>query len=267
MKLINSRILILAIGAFLFMGTLLGQEEYQKKRGERPNRQNSERILDKMSEDLDLSDEQKTEIKEILKSQKESRKEEEKESREEVQAEILEVLNPEQITAYNAQKAEREEQRAKKKEAQEAVKDFKEKNIEPFILQKRLELESILTEEDKASLVELRASQTEKNIKGNRKGQKRDRQRFSKEDRETLMFIAEKYEENISRFQGEIEGRQESWNSEIKAIREAYKWEEEGVNEEKESRLSKMEERKGKQERKGKKGVGKDVRFLLMDIE
>jgi len=267
MKLVNSKILIVGIGAFLLMGTLFGQREIHNKRGDRPNRQNSERMLEKMSEELELSDEQKTEIKEILKSQKETKKEDRKAAREEVQAEILEVLTPEQAEAYNALKAEREERNAKRKEAHEAIKAFKEKNVEPFILQKRLELESILTEEEKASLATIRESKSgSKKVKGNRKGQKSSRQRLSKDDREVLQSISKKYAEDIDRLQGEIEGRQESWKKEIQAIRDAYKWEE-GVDKKNDKREGKRDGRKEKHEKKGKKGLGKDARFLLMDIE
>ncbi|MFT6809213.1 MAG: hypothetical protein ACJA01_002445 [Saprospiraceae bacterium] len=273
MKILNSRVLIIGIGVLLIGGSLLGQEEYQKRRGDRSTRMKVGNSVEKMSEALNLTAEQEAEIKGIMKSSKMDRKEQQQVDRTQVETQILEVLTTEQQVAFNELKAQREERLANRKEARTAIMEFREKSIEPFIHQKRVELESVLTEEEKSSLDRIRSLKSDIDIRGdrNRKGRNADRQRLSKEDRKVLKEISEKHVEDIDRLQRQIEENQASWNKEIQAIREAYQMQDDGMQddgmqEEGIKREAKREERKGKQARNGEKGKGKNIRFLLMDI-
>ena len=267
MKLLKIKVLIIGIGVMLIASSMFGQEEDHTRRRDRAAQMKMDHVSKKMTEDLNLSDEQEAEIKEILKAFRKERRTIQTVEKSKVDAEIREVLNSEQQATFEKMKVEREERLTKRKEGQTAIKEFREQNIAPFILQKRTELEALLSNEEKAGLEKIRSSKPETNMKGNRirKGKNGKRQRISKEDRTLLKEISEKYATDIDRLQEEIEEKQAVWNKEIQSIKDAYRSKEEGKQKENDKRNTKREERT--ERKRGSREKGKDIRFLLMDVK
>ena len=261
MRVVKSIVLI--IGALILTAPLMGQEN---------KRMRGDNNLRHMSQELDLSDEQKAKVKEIMKSSRKNFKEEQKASKEEMEARVIEILSPEQLTRFNELKAKKEEKNTKRKEAHAAIKEFRDKNIEPYTLAKRMELEEILSIEDKATLNQIRASMPSDIVEGERKrrGRQNKEHRMSKENRESLKAINKKYADDIEVLQDDIKSKQETWNKELRSIRDTYNLNgEEGIQGEREKAGRERKQRSGKKKgrKSGENENMKNARFLLMPVD
>ncbi|MCB0579528.1 MAG: T9SS type A sorting domain-containing protein [Phaeodactylibacter sp.] len=150
--------------------------------------------------------------------------------------ELDKVLTQEQLDKIEAMKAERY---ARHKERMENVdreglhqemKAYRDKNIQPVMLQQRGKLEEKISAEDKAKIAELRTQfeanhQEKKQLRQNPEHSREDFKALresNKEEHEALKALVEKYSEDIEALMEEVKEEREQWHQDMRAIHEKY---------------------------------------------
>ncbi len=228
-------------------------------------------LVDMVMDDLELTEEQQQQLAELRKKLKEERKALKEEihanediSREEMHkkmmgqreaqfAQVMNILNEEQQAILKAKKEEVEAEmkqrrvrmkkhRAEMKDLRSEMKTYKEANIQPKVAAQRAKLETVLSEEDKATIAELRPVFKELKQRHERRfgGKQAPKERPSKEEieerkaehkakmetlkphKETLKALAEKYDADIEKLYTALDADHELWKKEMKAIHKKY---------------------------------------------
>lgn len=209
--------------------------------------------LEQLAEELNITEEQKTQLKAMHEAQMEKMKalrEQEFESRE-ARHEAMKALREEQKTAMEniltaAQlqkletlKAEREEKRAAhRKERMEdhkamraEMKAYHETEVLPVLTEQRAKLETKLSAEDKATIAGLRAKMEAHKAarEAAEPGERHKRPELSeaqraafKADREALKALVEKYDADITALLDEVKTEREGWHDDMREIGEKY---------------------------------------------
>jgi hypothetical protein len=214
---------------------------------------------------------------------------------------VLDILNPEQQAILKAKKEEMEAKRlerrenrgthrAEMKKMHEEIKAYKEQNVLPTLAVQRGKLEQVLSDEDKATIAELRPifaevkEQREANMKNRKERKERptpemhekmkaERKAAKEKMRphvEVLQALVEKYDADIERLHQELETEHKTWKEDIKAINEKHK--PANMEEGERMRRGKMHPRhENHRKMRGEKGEGKEhfdrkrIHFLLME--
>ncbi len=285
----------------LFAVLLIAGNTFAQRQGEHHHKPPHHKMLSQ----LDLTDEQKAELETKIKALREEMKsqkgtdmshEEKMEFRHQMvqrQKAIIEsVLTEEQLAKAEAMKAEREGKReehmAKRKEMKEKMKPmfeemkaYKEANVEPFILEKRLQLEREMKRKDRKEVDKLRESLLEikskmkdkfeerkekhaemkkgkgkewhgkgrKGHHGKGKGMHMVMKKWSEENPEQFekaVELSEKYAEEIDAQMNAIKEMKPEWDKEMGEIKSKYINEEDFEND--------FKGKHGKKHHKGKKG-------------
>lgn len=220
----------LIIALFIFNLSVFAQERKGKGGGEN--------IAD-FKDELGLSDEQLEKIKavntEYFPKIREARKAE-PQDKEAVKALVRErkskieaLLTPEQASKWKEilQKKRAEKQNP---ELKRALRDYRQKNIKPVMLKKRIRLEDQLSAEEKESIAEVRAKmhafkKSMKKAHSESADNSELRQRgaeIKKEALNTLKPIADKHKETIEIILSEVEPLQKTWKEDMDSIRSSF---------------------------------------------
>lgn len=261
----------------------------QRLRGERDHRPPR---LEQMQEELQLSDDQLQQIETIqdryrekIRALREQMEEDPAEYREAVRellesqrAEIEQVLTEDQQAILEekrkAAESVREERRAAKEQMHQKLKTYHEENILPVLKEQRAKLESQISNEDKATIAELRAEQQKmrdlrkaaKDDPANREAMA-DLRTQNREQMEQLKPLVEKYEEEIEGLFTEILDERQQWREDLKQLHEEFRPE---TREDRQARTSRRRdrfERGNKPHHKGPEleGMMGKIHFLLLD--
>ncbi len=247
-----------------------------------------ERIVEHLSTELDLTDEQKTQLEAIVENYKpqvealrtqvfdtrEAKIAAHKALRKTIREEIEAVLTNEQLEELEALKAERGRRKNIDRQGlKTALKAYHKENIKPVLLTQRAKLEVILSEEDKATIAELRTffkakKQAMMQQRANGDRPRRDREVRSERpaEVETLKGLVEKYKEDIKSLMEEIEDQRKQWQEDRKVIREQFVEEiEDEDTEEIQDAERGRRHRARHQERRAMGPLPKAAHFLLLD--
>lgn len=267
-------------------------------------------LTDELKTELQLTDEQVTQLEALrtnTEAQAKALRETDFESPEdrrasmrqlhqETKAAVADILTTEQLARMRNM---RDERRAERREAHQntdhkalraELREYRKTNIHPVMQAQRQKLEESLTDEDKASLEEMRITLREarqeakaerqerrremkKQAEGEDMRQERGRRRGHQgqhaqrgkqwkagheEEFPLLEGLAEKYDTEITELLAEIADQQEQWKADQKAIHEKYRPEERPERRQ-EQRADRREARQEKQAQRQK------IKFLLMD--
>lgn len=254
--------------------------------------------MDKMTEELSLTPEQKTKIEELnnqfkeqikpLRSDKDANAEAIAKLRKEHKAKIDAVL-----TADQKQKREslHEKHKLKREEMRNEIEAYKTKNIAPVLKAKRIELESELSDAEKKIIAEQRAKmrgreeltkETKSELKeAKKRGDELDPNNFAElkkqnkaaknEMKEALQPIAKNHEKTLANIKESLAPNQLVWEKDLAAIKAKYpevghKGDKNGLHD-KGSKSGKKEGAK-KEDRKASKQERVNhnmIHFLLLD--
>lgn len=205
---------------------------------ERKGKGGGENIAD-FKDELGLSDEQLEKIKaintEYFPKIREARKAEPQDKEvlkkfvKERKSKIEAILTPEQASKWR-EILEKKRTGRKNPELKRAIHDYRQKNIKPVMLEKRIRLEVQLSAEEKESIAEVRAK-----IHAFKKGMKKAhsesadkselRQRgaeVKKEALNTLKPIADRHKKTIEIILSEIGPLQKTWMEDMDSIRSSF---------------------------------------------
>ena len=252
-------------------------------------------MLEHLKTELELSEEQLTQLEKLkteIKEQRVALKEQEFENpedrrasvralMEDTKAKVDAILTDEQKELLQEKrKAQHERMKAKmdkvdKEGLHQELKNYHETNIKPVILEQRVKLESAISDDDKATLESIRSVLSDlpkPDFKGRRhkhrlkgEGMKQERPELTdeqKEARASLKELTEKYGENIEALLAELQPQQEEWKKATREIAKSYLPEREHDGE-----FHKRDKR-NHTKREGLKGKIKGMhqaRFLLLD--
>lgn len=233
-----------AMTLLVFAATLtvtFAQRGPEGRRGPRPMAPN----LELLQTQLDLSDQQVTDLKTLFdktKSQLQALREQSfdsDEARREAAREILEeqksgmenILTVEQLETLRSQRSEvrdrkgtRTREPRRNDELRAAVDAYRTENMEPVLRAQRAKLEEIISESDKELIAELRAQRPEENerpARGQRPTEEQKAERKANMDQ--IKVLLETYWPDIKDLMEEIKPQAEQWKSDMKAIHEQYK--------------------------------------------
>ncbi|PHN04879.1 T9SS type A sorting domain-containing protein [Flavilitoribacter nigricans] len=209
--------------------------------------------LERFAEELEITDEQKAELKALHETQREEAKalmEKEYETREarwEAMKALREshkdamdaILTEAQLAKLETLKAEAKAQReARHEERMENVKamrgemkTYRETEIEPVLRAQRTKLEEELSAEDKATIAAIRAKHPTKredrpDFKAGERGKRpelTDEQKAEmRADREKIKALVEKYDSEITSLLDEIKDDREEWKEDMQEIGKKY---------------------------------------------
>jgi len=274
----NNSKLIIGLIVFFFFGMIINAQDSQNvsKEGKKWKIEKKHKRLEKLSEELELDDNQKKEIKELYKIARESRKadrrsqrnnhsklsEEErasykvsmKQAINQLNSEIMTILNEEQRLKYENIIEEQEENMKEREIKIEKLRTYREENIKPVLLEQRLKLENEISLEDKALIADLRSRLNPRSLK--RKIRKRNRgfkkhSKMTQEDREAIKSLVERYKKDIDVLHEEIADKKVEWESYMKSLRP-----------------KKVDDNRNERREKGKlkNSTRRFASFLLMDI-
>lgn len=242
--------------------------------------------VDHLITTLELSDEQADQIKEIFDTYKAERtSENRKEQREALDAEIAEVLSEGQLAKFEELKSKGKRKFKGRKGKQKRGKAEKDEEVVAKLLEMRAELEEQLSEDEKATLSEVReniagikATLIEKKdgfkdlSKEEKKALREELKPFTEEikaEHVKVKEIAEKYKEDIKAIFEDNKAFFEEKKAERKAEKEIKKEEwKENQDETEKPKGRKAKRGKGQKadkEGKGRRGFSKGVHFLLLD--
>ncbi len=201
---------------------------------------------DVMLEKLSLSAEQKEKIRQIDAEYKEKisreihatskQSDEVQKLRKEKHEKVKEVLTPEQLKKLEElKKASRENAKAMREE----LRKYRKERIEPVLKQKRMEFESALTEEEKATIkqcrdrmkelkdgrkedMENRKAEHKKMTPEERKLMQENRKKVRTENQEALRPILRAHRDKLDQIEQDMEPLREEWKKDMQAIREKY---------------------------------------------
>ncbi|MTB53670.1 Spy/CpxP family protein refolding chaperone [Lewinella sp. W8] len=243
---------------------------------------------------LDLTEEQKTEIKairEAAKAKAQALRPAEGEApdrealraiKEETQTAMMKVLTAEQRAQLETQRAARKEawEQVDKKAMRAELKEHREEEVMPVLRAARAQLDAFIDAEDKVTIDRLRevfadrAGKKAMHPRGGHRapaqGEKAEARREKmeawraehEEDIATLKALTEKYREDISRIRERLAPQMKTWGEEKRAIVNEYLPEELQRGEKPRRTRENAREKKGKtRERRGGKGA---AGFLLM---
>jgi chromosome segregation ATPase len=247
MQKIKMKILMLSILVLGLTSITLAQKPHHAK---------AHNNLESLSEELNLTEGQIEQLKEI----KEAHRNSMKSAKEKMKSDLESVLTDEQNAKLKKLK---EEKRAERKALHNEMKAYRKENIRPVMLEQRKKLENYLSEEDKEEIAALRAERKAhyremKSQRGDMKGE-RERPNFSEEKKEKMKAqkervrkLVEKYDSDITQLLEEIDGEKKKWKEDMKEIRE--------------ERIEKSDisDKKVKHKMHRAKGMNKG-HFLLMD--
>ena len=266
---------------FLFTFSLLAQAAPEKERM-------SKGPID-FSSQMELSEEQEVKMKQILDANrtaikeifrnsdldKEQKKSAKTSQEQKMKSQLAEFLNEDQLSKFEEMQSQRKERRLMKrlefrertkekykereslrKERKElmakkkkAIKEYREKNVDPTLLEQRKKLEAKLSEEDKQKIDEIRVKkqkavakrklkqeerkkefkalkeERKEKMKTEFKARKEERKEKMKafkeehrEDRETIEYLLNKYDSEIEELMKEIENERIQWKNDISGI-------------------------------------------------
>lgn len=209
--------------------------------------------LEKLAEELGITDEQKAEMKVLRESHRtevealmekefadrEERREAMNALREEHQEAMDAVLTEAQREKLTTLKAAAKEDRAANRKAMrekhEALRSelqaYRETNILPVMREQRAKLEAELSAEDKATIAALRAKRAahraarpdlEPGERGERPKPTEAQREAFRADREQVKALVEKYDSEITGLLEEVEDQRESWQEGMQEIGEKY---------------------------------------------
>ena len=243
------KILLLSILCISFTDLVQAQKPHPGKTHKSPEH---------LSEELDLTDEQVAELKEIKENYRGSMKEARKQMKEDMQA----VLTDEQKARL---KEIKEKARKGREEQRREMKEYRKANIEPIMLEQRKKLDEYISEEDKTLIDELRTERKalHEEMKAKRKEMKKegersrsaiseDKKESMKLQREKVQELVEKYDDKITEILSELDEEKMKWKEDLKEMRE------------KNMEESRMGDRRSKYRALRNRKMSK-ARFLLMD--
>lgn len=218
--------------------------------GPRPHRGPA---LEQLEEELNITEEQKTQLKaaheaqmakmEALRDQDfespEDRREAMKALRDEERAAIEKILTAEQLQKLETLQAERgekreaqREERMKQHDAMQAeIKTYREKEVLPVLREQRAKLETKISAEDKATIAALREKMEARKAawEGKAPGERRQRPEPTEEqkaafkaDHETVRALVEKYDTDITALLEEVKTERQEWKEGMREIGEKY---------------------------------------------
>lgn len=264
------------------------------------NREMAQKRMDKMTEELSLTPEQRTKIEELNREFKEQIKPL-RENKETNAAAIANLRKAHKtnldsvLTADQRKKREalNESHKLKREAMKTEIEAYRTKNIAPVIQEKRIQLENELNEMEKKAIAEQRAkveSQKEhaKNVKSELKEAKKNGEEIDhnrmielkkqnktlrKETKEVLKPIAKNHEKTLANIKESLEPNRLVWEKDIAAIKAKYPelgHNKEGKPEQKEKKtgkdIKKQEPKKEKNKAGDEEGVNhKMMQFLLLD--
>lgn len=231
--------------ALLISTAAFSQRPRSEMRAERPPR------LTQMQEELQLTNEQLTQIKAIeekyrekaealrneLTGDREERRSAMRELMENQREEIHGVLTEQQRRQLEEKRQEREatreQRRADREELHQKIQTYQEETILPVLTRQRAKLEDQISQADKALIDELRAehqAMREKIEEAKDDPAKlqalRENREAHREKMEQLRGLVEKYEADIERLFTEIIDQRQQWREDLKELHESYKPEE-----------------------------------------
>ena len=259
--------------------------------------------VEKMQEDLNLSEDQATQIKTIQEKYRAQRKAlregndtDRAANREKIRSmmeaqkeEIEKVLTDEQKAKIKTHRQGRRAafEKIDKKGMDQEFKAYKEANIIPVLQQQRAKLESKINDVDKATIAELRTEmkamkeEYKEKMKARKEafknGERPDHEAIKqkrmaakeehKSKKEAIGALVEKYDNDITSLLAEVAPKKAQWNTDMKAIKDKYLPAEMQGKEIKKGH-GKRKHRKG-QKRKRHNGDNKDkgekAMFLLLE--
>lgn len=211
--------------------------------------------LEHLAEELNITEEQKTELKAMHEAQmekmkalrdqefdsREAHREAMKALRDEQRTAMEKILTAEQLQKLEDLKAEKEEKRTEqRKERMEGhkamraeMKTYHETEVLPVLKEQRAKLEAKLSAEDKATIAGLRekmeARKAMREAAEPRERGQRQRPELSEEqkaafkaDREALKALVEKYDADIVSLLDEVKSEREGWREDMREIGEKY---------------------------------------------
>jgi len=214
-----------------------------------PKEEMAKMRFEKMSQELQLSDDQKLKIEEIndqygnqikaLKNAEGENEAELKRLRKERQSKVKEVLSKEQIVKMDSI---RKEHKKKGGEVRKEINQYKKEVMLPVLKVHRLELEKTLTDDEKRIITDLRSRQSmlrkeAKMMKNHRDGQEekeksqgkgrevmiqKRHQMFQKDCKEKLKPIIEAHQTELNIIESNLEPQRIEWEAHIRSIREKH---------------------------------------------
>ena len=207
------------------------------------------RLIDRIGSIVELTDTQQEDlntIKDDFKAQFEDLKNQEFENREghreamkglleSLKEEINNVLTPEQQSQLENHRSERQNQMKElfesidHKALREEIKAYNDANVKPVLIEQRLKLDELISEEDQVLLASLRTKMApekkERLDKFNGPKSKKNKPELTEEQMENraqLKGLMEQYKEDIKSLMEEIKEDRAIWDTDIKAIRSKY---------------------------------------------
>ena len=255
--------------------------------------------MEKMQTELNLSDQQVADLKAIHEEYRELKKtmrssenpdqQRMQKMRQKKEAAILEVLNEEQVVLYKAKKEQQKGKMKKhskeKKALKTELKAYNAQEVKPVLLQKRMEFDAKLSEDDKAEIAALRQAfkSLKKGSNGHgHKGAKGDRSQSLQKDKKPMahrktggkkqgglkkamaenpeleqrtMALVNKYAKDLKKIEKKLAPLQEQWRTDKQNILAKHL---------DPAMMEKMEAKKA-EKGKEKKSEFQKVHFLLMD--
>jgi DNA repair exonuclease SbcCD ATPase subunit len=257
----KSVIRILSVLAVVFM---LFAPQYAKaqQKGDLKKGGSPEQILEKMTAELQLTEQQQTKIAKILEESKKKRQaimegagEQEdkktaiKEVMQQQKAAVKEVLTEEQLAKATQLKEERKtevktekEHREKRKALKSAVEAYTAENIHPVMKEQRIKLDKALSAADKKAIAQIRANLAEnkaalkaKKEEMHKVGKKREdlteaeKAAFKqlmearKTEMEKAKAIVKRYDSQIQSLFEEVKPQSDQWEKDLKEIHAQHK--------------------------------------------
>jgi len=273
------------------------------QRGPHRGHQRAMPSLEKMQADLNLSDDQVTQIKAIQEKYTAQRKalrasndSDRAASREKMRSimeaqkeEIENVFTDEQKAKIKTHRQERRSafEKIDKKGMMQELKVYKEANMIPVLQAQRAKLEYKINEVDKASIAELRTDMKtmkeahKEKMKGRKEafknGERPNREAMHqkrmtakeahKSKKEAIGALVEKYDNDITTLLAEVAPKKAQWKTDMKSIKEKYLPAEMNGKEMKRGHGKRKhhKDQKGKRYHDDKKEKGEKAMFLLLE--
>lgn len=238
--------------------------------------------LEQLQEQLDLSDEQATELKTLFDETKaqlralreqsfdsdEARRAAARAILEEQKSGMENILTEEQLETLQNRKSEigdRKRDRGKRQDLQTEIDAYRAENMEPVLRAQRAKLEEVISESDKELIAELRAQRPEEGERPRQGERPTEEQKAERRAHmEQVKGLLETYGTDIKDLMAEIEPQTEQWKEDMKAIHEQYKPEDAAAGNRDRRRGHKPE---GERPEKAEEAFGlmRAAHFLLMD--
>jgi len=238
--------------------------------------------IEQLQEQLDLSDQQATDLKTLFDETKaqlqslrgqsfdsdEARREAARDILEKQKSAMESILTEEQLETLQNRKSEvgsRKRDRGETQELRAAMDAYRAENMEPVLRAQRTKLEEVISDSDKELIDELRAQRPEEGKRPHRGERPTEEQKAGrKANMEQIKGLLETYGPDIKDLMAEIEPQTEQWKEDMKAIHEQYK-PTDATDQDRPRRRGHKPEGDRTEKTEGAFGFMRAAHFLLMD--